>query len=39
MLADVRRILIGAPLPSARLTHERLSKIQALVEHLLRGEV
>jgi amino acid transporter len=30
MLADVRRILIGAPLHSARITHERLSKIQAL---------
>jgi len=30
MLADVRRILIGAPLPSVRLAHERLSKIQAL---------
>jgi amino acid transporter len=30
MLADVRRILIGAPLPSARIIHERLSKIQAL---------
>jgi amino acid transporter len=30
MLADFRRILIGAPLHSARITHERLSKIQAL---------
>ncbi len=30
MLSDVRRILIGAPLPSARIIHERLSKIQAL---------
>jgi hypothetical protein len=30
MLADVRRILIGAPLHSARIAHERLSKIQVL---------
>jgi amino acid transporter len=30
VLAEVRRILIGAPLHSARITHERLSKIQAL---------
>jgi len=30
MLTRVRQILIGAPLPSARLLHERLSKIQAL---------
>jgi amino acid transporter len=30
MLADVKRILIGAPLPSVRMAYERLSKIQAL---------
>ncbi len=30
MLADVRRFLIGAPLPSAQMVHERLNKIQAL---------
>ena len=30
MFADVRRILIGAPLPSARMVHERLSKVRAL---------
>jgi amino acid transporter len=30
MLTSLRRILIGAPLPSERAIHERLSKIQAL---------
>ena len=30
MFADVRRFLIGAPLPSAQMVHERLNKIQAL---------
>ncbi len=30
MFADLRRILIGVPLPSARMVHERLSKVQAL---------
>ena len=30
MLARARQILIGAPLPSARIVHERLGKIQAL---------
>jgi amino acid transporter len=30
MLTSLRRILIGAPLPSERTIHERLSKIQAL---------
>lgn len=30
MFADLRRILIGVPLPSTRIVHERLSKIQAL---------
>ncbi len=30
MFTDLRRILIGAPLPSARMVHERLSKVRAL---------
>jgi hypothetical protein len=34
MLVDVRRILIGT-----RMTHVRLGKMQALVEHLCQWEV
>jgi amino acid transporter len=30
MLATLRRMLIGTPLPTARMIHERLSKVQAL---------
>lgn len=30
MLANLRRVLIGTPLPSERIVHERLGKVQAL---------